>query len=84
MCTNYLSNQHKTHVLNIPGDYSCDEDFQFEMALWDDAYEFWRDISLKFRGKDNKNECTEIIISSWRQDYCHIYDTTRKNNRVVT
>ena len=22
-----------THVLNMPGDYSCDEDFQFEMAL---------------------------------------------------
>ena len=24
------SSQHKTHVLSMPGDYGCDEDFQFE------------------------------------------------------
>ena len=37
MCIHSPYNQHKTHVLNMPGDYSCDEDFQFEMALLDKA-----------------------------------------------
>ena len=60
----------------MPGDCSCDEDLQFETALWDQAQEFWGDISSKFRGKNNKNKCTEIVISSCKQDSCHIYDTT--------
>ena len=37
MCINSPSNQHKTHVLNVPGDYNCDEDFQFKTALWEEA-----------------------------------------------
>ena len=36
ICIHSPSNQHKTHVLNMPGDYSCGEDFQFETALWDE------------------------------------------------
>lgn len=39
---NSSSNHHKTDVFSVPGrmvDYSCDEDFQFEMTLWDEAWE---------------------------------------------
>ena len=35
-----------------------------------------RDTSSKFRGKKDKNNCTEIVISSYKQDLCHIYGTT--------
>ena len=55
-----------THVLNMPGDNSCDEDFPFEIP-----FQFWRAVSSKFRGKNNKNKCTEIITSSYKQDSCH-------------
>ena len=46
-CIHSSSNQQKTHELNMPGDYSCDEDVQFETAWWD----FWRYISsnIKFQ-----------------------------------
>ena len=37
ICIHSPSNKHKTHVLNMPGDYSCDKDFQFETALWGKA-----------------------------------------------
>ena len=55
ICIHSHSYQHKTRVLNMPGDSSCDEDLQFETALLDKAYGFWRDISSKFRGKNNKS-----------------------------
>ena len=37
MCIHSPSNKRKTHVLKMPGDYCCDEDFQFEMALCDET-----------------------------------------------
>lgn len=69
-CIRSPSNQRKTHVLDMPGDDSC-EIPNFETKQFGNL---WKSHFL--RGENNKNKISEIVISSCKQNSCHIYDTT--------
>ena len=81
MCIHSPSNQHKTHVLNLPGDYR-----QFEMSeeikrwsIW-----IWGDISSKFRGMNNKKNALKSSYQAKSRIFVTYMTQQQKSNRVLT